>query len=68
MDNFIAEMDRRFDEDNTAIMNAIEACTPNSDNFLKWEDIQPFCIFYSIDVSVKSELNVAKNFLKSVEI
>ena len=68
LDNFIAEMDRRFDEDNTAIMKAIKGCTPISQTFLEWKDIQHFCIFYSIDDSIRSELEVAKNVLKSIEL
>ena len=46
LDNFIAEMDRRFDDDNTAIMKAIGACTPSSETFLEWKDIQHFCILH----------------------
>ena len=47
LDSFIAEMERRFNNEST-IMKAIQACMPRSHTFFEWEAIEPFCMLYDI--------------------
>ena len=60
LDNFLAEMNRRFSDESTTIMAAVQACTPGSDTFFDLEVIDQFCQFYGIDNAVKSEIEVAR--------
>lgn len=52
----------------SSIMKAIQACMPQSHTFLDWEEIEPLCMLYGIDTDVRSELDVAKNYLKTAEL
>lgn len=68
LDSFLAEMNRRFSDESTTIMNAVQACTPGSENFFDPEAIEAFCQFYGIDLAIKSEIEVAKKHLSTLDL
>lgn len=68
LDSFLAEMNRRFSDESTVIMKAVQACTPGSDTFFDPVAIEKFCQFYNIDLSVQSEIEVARNYLSTQDI
>ena len=63
LDSFIAEMNRRFSDESTTIMKAVQACTPGSDTFFDPMAIEQFCQFYDVDLSIQSEIEVARKYL-----
>ena len=65
LDNFLAEMNRRFSDESTTIMTAVQACTPGSDTFFDLEAIKHFCQFYDIDNAIQSEIEVARKYLST---
>ena len=68
LDNFLAEMNRRFNNESTTIMKATQACTPGSDTFFNLEIIEEFCRFYGVDLAIQSEIEVAKKYLLTQDI
>ena len=65
LDSFLAEMNRRFSDESTTIMTAVQACTPGSDTFFDLKAIEGFCDFYDIDIAVQSEIEVARKYLST---
>ena len=68
LDNFLAEMNRRFSDESTTIMKAVQACTPGSDTFFDPIAIKEFCQFYDIDLAIQSEIEVARKYLSTQDL
>ena len=68
LDNFLAEMNRRFSNESTIIMKATQACTPGSDTCFNLEVIEEFCRFYGIDLTIQSKIEFAKKYLSTQDI
>ena len=68
LDSFIAEMNRRFSDESTTIMKAVQACTPGSDTFFDPMAIEQFCQFYDVDLSIQSEIEVARKYLSTQDL
>ena len=58
VDQFIVEMNERFNHSNSIVMKGIATCSPSSSAFLTFEDMKPFSFMYGIDV-VTLEIEVA---------
>ena len=69
LDNFIAELGRRFDEKNLSIMSAIQACHPESSNFMTPHALQPLVSAYGLSINeIESEAKVAKRVLEKKDL
>ena len=58
VDQFIVEMNERFNHSNSIVMKGITTCSPSSSAFLTFENMKPFSFIYGIDV-VTLEIEVA---------
>ena len=65
LDSFLAEMNSRFSDESTILMKAVQPCTPGSESFFNPDAIEPCCQFYDIDFTIKSEIEVAKNYIST---
>jgi hypothetical protein len=63
IDRFLAELDSRFSSINKALLQGIQACSPSSIDFLKYEVINQLALHYNLSLSME-ECIVAKNYLK----
>ena len=69
LDSFLAEINRRFTNENVEVMKAIQACSPDSDNFLEPNSLTPLIEAYDLDESsIRMEGILAKRSLKDKEI
>ena len=69
LDSFLAEINRRFTNENVEVMKAIQACSPDSDNFLEPDSLTPLIEAYDLDGrSIRMEGILAKRSLKDKEI
>lgn len=68
IDCVLGEMERRFDESNKDIMTAVQACSPTSKNYLKFEALKPLLDLYKTKLpseeSIKLELIHAEKVIK----
>ena len=65
LDAFLAELNRRFNEKNVDIMRAIQACNPQSKDFLSPSVLQPLVQTYNLsEESIEMEAKLAKRTLQ----
>ena len=68
LDTFLVELKERFTSKNMDIMKAIQACSPQSDNFLDVEMLEPLADNYNLDISLLiMEAALAKRTLDKSE-
>ena len=68
LDTFLVELKERFTSKNMDIMKAIQACSPQSDNFLDVEVLEPLADNYNLDISLLiMEAALAKRTLDKSE-
>ena len=64
LDQFLHELNNRFHEQNSAILNGISACTPSNSNFLCLDDLEAFAEKYDIAAtSLQVEVDLIKQRL-----
>ena len=69
LDVFLAELSRRFDQKNLDLMHAIQACHPQSENFLNLSTLQLLIDTYDLQVKILSvETALAKQTLKGKDL
>ena len=51
VDQFIMEMNERFNHSNNLVLKGVSACSPSSSVFLDFKEMKPFCLMYGIDVN-----------------
>lgn len=51
LDQFLAEMDRRFSLSNSVILKGVATCCPSSSVFLSFLNMKPFSELYGLDVT-----------------
>ena len=69
LDSFLKELNSRFNSRNLLIMGAIQACCPQSKNFLNRHCIQPLCDNYNLDYeSLRMEAKLAKRTLSEKQM
>ena len=65
LDVLLAELSRHFDQKNLDLMHAIQACHPQSGNFLNLSILQPFIDTYNLQIDALTvEITLAKQTLK----
>ncbi|RXM29873.1 Zinc finger MYM-type protein 1 [Acipenser ruthenus] len=62
LDRMVCELDQRFSTVDAGLLKDIQACSPNSKNFLDTSCLTEFAKHYGIDVKTE-EMLVARNFL-----
>uniref|UniRef100_A0A4W5QK15 DUF4371 domain-containing protein n=1 Tax=Hucho hucho TaxID=62062 RepID=A0A4W5QK15_9TELE len=62
LDRMVCELDQRFSTVDAGLLKGIQACSPNSKNFLDTSCLTEFAKHYSIDVKTE-EMLVARNLL-----
>ena len=67
LDSFLAEINRRFSDESTTIMKAVQACIPGSATFFDPVAIEQFCQFYDIDLLFKGS-EVARNYFATQDV
>lgn len=50
LDRMVAEMDQRFSSVNGQILQGVQACSPESENFLCEEDLRCLADHYSVEL------------------
>ena len=61
LDQFLQELNHRFQDQNNSILRGISACTPTASNFLCLNDLQAFSEKYGIaGTSLEVEVNLVK--------
>ena len=69
LDSFLAEINRHFTTENVELMKAIQACSPDSNNFLDPDCLNPMVEAYKLDRdSVGMEAILARRSLKEKEM
>lgn len=69
LDSFLTELNRRFTSQNIELMRAIQATSPESDEFLNPDSLTPLIQAYGLDGdSIKMEAALARRSLKHEEI
>lgn len=69
LDSMLGELRRRFESKNLKIMKAIQACNPQSTNFLKYEEIYPLALAYGVDTNLLvQECYLAKQTFKDTDL
>ena len=69
LDVFLAELSRRFAQKNLDLMCAIQACHPQSENFLNLSILQPLIDTYDLQVDTLTvETTLAKQTLKGKDL
>uniref|UniRef100_A0A1X7VX50 Uncharacterized protein n=1 Tax=Amphimedon queenslandica TaxID=400682 RepID=A0A1X7VX50_AMPQE len=63
LDQFLKELNTRFESRNIDVLKGISACTPNSSNFLSIKDLKSFCKMYGVRIE-ESVLNVEVELIK----
>ncbi len=58
LDQFLVEMNARFNQSNSIILKGIATCSPSSSVFLEFQDMKEFALMYGIDVTTL-EMEVA---------
>ena len=68
-DSFLAELNRRFSQENIEIMRAIHAFNPDSEHFLDPTQLKPIALAYNLDYELLSmESTLAKRTLAKAEM
>ena len=69
LDVFLAELSQRFDQKNLDLMRAIQACHPQSENFLNLSTLQPLIDTYDLQVDALTvETTLAKQTLQGKDL
>ena len=69
IDSFLAELNRRFSQENIEIMRAIHAFNPDSEHFLDPTQLKPIALDYNLDFELLSlESTLAKRTLVKAEM
>ena len=69
LDAFLAELGRRFSQENIGIMKAIQAFHPDSEHFLNHTRLEPLALTYNLDFELLSmESTLAKRTLEKTDM
>jgi hypothetical protein len=67
LDKFLAEIDKRLEENSLVIMEGVSSCTPSSSAFLSVNKLKSFADAYSINTAtLEVECHVLGNLMKQL--